>query len=124
MKQRLTIVAAIFLFQCAACDPAVLFNAPPELDGARVYVDDQAVGYLKASHSYRWGRYAAPKEMSAPPRFEANLALDHLPIGTHRLRIVKSGYIEYRGTFRNMSAHVEVFVPNDAAQKVNGREHR
>ena len=120
MKQTFPLVAFILLFSCAAGDPAVLFNAPPELDGARVYVDDEPVGYLKASHSYRWGRYAARNEMSGPPRFEANLAVERLPLGTHRLRIVKNGYIEYRGSFRNRSPHVEVFVPDEAARKAAG----
>src|SRR6185503_11172135 len=88
-----------------------------EFDGARVYVDDQPVGYLKATHSYRWGRFEARKEMSAPPRFEANLALDQLALGMHRLRIVKTGYVEYRGTFRNRSSHVEVFIPDDSVRE-------
>lgn len=110
----------LLLIAACARDPAVLFNAPPELDGARVYVDDQLLGTLRATHSYRWGRFARSKEMGGPPRHEANLAVESLSSGTHRLRIVKPGYVEYRATFKNLSSHVEIFVPDDAARRSGG----
>ena len=119
MSAKLLLISLLVTAACAP-DPAVLFNAPPEFDGARVYVDDQPVGNLRATHSYRWGRFAAPKEMGDPPRHEANLAVERLSSGIHRLRIVKPGYVEYRAMFKNLSSHVEIFVPDEAARRSGG----
>ena len=119
MSAKLLLISLLVTVACAP-DPAVLFNAPPEFDGARLYVDDQPVGRLKATHSYRWGRFAAQNEMGAPPRYEANLEVERLSSGVHRLRIVKPGYVEYRATFRNLSSHIEIFVPDEAARKSGG----
>ena len=117
--KHLALVLALVLGGCTP-DPAVLLNAPPQLDGGHVYVDGQFAGVLKTTHNYRVGRFAARKEMAAPPRHEANLGIQRLPTGVHSLRIVKPGYSEYRGTFRNPTAHVEVFVPDHAARASGG----
>lgn len=111
---RFTFVVVMLL---AACSPQaeVLFNAPPELDGAWVYVDDHPVGALRASHNFRAGTFATQNEMGAPPRHEANLCLRRLEPGLHRLRIVKDGYAQYKATFVKRSQYLEVYVPDDAA---------
>ena len=120
MGKRIVSLAFVLLFACVRSEPAVLLNAPPELDGARVYVDARYVGDLTTTYSYRWGVFAQSREMAAPPRYEANLAIVRLAKGVHRLRIVKAGYAEYRAVFRNGTAHVEVFVPDEAAQRSRG----
>ncbi len=120
MRRTLACLLFVISSSCARSEPAVLLNAPPELNGARVYVDERYVGDLKTTHAYRWGVFARRKEMAAPPRHEANLSIENLDTGTHRLRIEKPGYPAYRGTFRTNSAHVEVFVPDEAARQNRG----
>lgn len=120
MNVVLLFFVALLAFTGCAADPAVLLNAPPEFDQGDVYVDGRFVGKLQTTHNYRVGRYAAQREMAAPPRHEANLAIQRLPLGKHTLRVVKSGYAEYRATFQNNSAHVEVFVPDEAVRRPGG----
>lgn len=120
MRRSIVTLVFVLVGACGRSDPAVLLNAPPDLDGARVYVDETYVGVLETAHSYRWGLFADKQEMAAPPRYEANLAIERLSTGAHRLRIEKPGYVAYRGTFRTASEHVEVFVPDEAARKNRG----
>ena len=114
---------ALLGFAClawlSACTrPAVLLNAPPELDGAEVFVNEHKVGELKTSVYYRWtGLRGARAETSAPPRHEANLAIPELREGSHNLRIAKRGYREFRGTFVYRGGHLELFIPDKAARK-------
>jgi hypothetical protein len=120
MKAALLLAGILVASACDNTSPAVLFNGPPELDGARVYVDGIHVGNLKAGHTYRWGVYAEPKEMRGPPRHEANLEIKSLRPGLHQLRIVAPRLPEFRGTFTSRGPHTEVFIPEEAFRRSRG----
>ena len=117
-----TLLGFACLAWLSACTrPSVLLNAPPELDGAEVFVNERKAGELKTSTYYRWtGLRGLREETSAPPRREANLSISELREGSHSLRIVKRGYREYRATFVYRGGHLELVIPDEAARKWPG----
>lgn len=118
MKSSALVAIACLVWLSACTRPAVLLNAPPAFDGAEVFVNDEKVGELKTTVHYRWtGLRSLKSETSAPPRLEANLAIAQRPTGSHKLRIAKSGYVEYRGVFTYRGGHLELFIPDEAARK-------